>query len=192
SPDRNVAAPSTVTSPSYVTRRPFYSLYPGVTSILHDESSGFQNYHALELTAARTIGRGLTLNANYTWSKALGDVQAFSAGGLYASAVPNETATLEYGNSELSVQDRFAMMLNYSLPFGQSAHGARAAFIKGWQLNAIDVWETGQPFTVTNASPLSNTGISSDRPNQISDPNSAGSGTPIHTRTHWFNTAAFA
>ncbi|HEX5283457.1 MAG TPA: carboxypeptidase-like regulatory domain-containing protein [Bryocella sp.] len=192
SPDRNVAAPSPVTSPSFVTRRPFYSQYPGVTSMLHDETSGFQNYHALEAVLTRTIGHGLTLNANYTWSKALGDVQAFSAGGLYASAVPNETATLEYGNSELSVQNRFAMMLNYSLPFGQSAHGIQAALIKGWQLNAIDVWETGQPFTVTNSSPLSNTGISSDRPNQIADPNSAGSGAPINTRTHWFNTTAFA
>ncbi len=193
SPDRNVAAPSTVTSPSYVTRRPYYSQYPNVTSILHNETSGFQNYNALQTTLARTIGHGLTLNANYTWSKALGDVQAFSAGGLYASAVPNETATLEYGNSELSVQNRFAMMLNYSLPFGQSTHGAQAALVKGWQINAIDVWQTGQPFTVTNSSPLSNTGIGSDRPNQISDPNSAGSsGLPIHTRTHWFNTAAFA
>jgi len=193
SPDRNVAAPSTVTSPSYVTRRPFYSQYPNVTSILHNETSGFQNYHALQATLLRTIGRGLTLNANYTWSKALGDVQAFSAGGLYASAVPNETATLEYGNSELSVQNRFAMMLNYSLPFGQSASGARAALIKGWQVNAIHVWQTGQPFTVTNSSPLSNTGIGSDRPNQISDPNTpASSSLPIRNNSRWFNTAAFA
>jgi len=163
-----------------------------VTSILHNETSGFQNYHALQAILERTIGRGLTLNANYTWSKALGDVQAFSAGGLYASAVPNQTATLEYGNSELSVQNRFAMMLNYALPFGQSAHGVEAAFIKGWQVNAIVVSESGQPFTVTNSSPLSNTGIGSDRPNQIRDPNDAGSGAPIHTRFHWFNTSAFS
>lgn len=191
SPDRNVTAPSTVTSPSYITRRPFYSLYPSVTSILHDETSGFSNFNSMEFTVARNIGRGLTLNANYTWAKALGDVQAFSAGGLYASAVPSQTATLEYGNSELDVQNRFAMMLNYTLPFGQSASGVRGALIKGWQVNAIDVWETGQPFTVTNSSPLSNTGIGSDRPNQIGDPN-MGSPTPIHTITHWFNTAAFA
>src|SRR6185312_4152300 len=145
SPDRNVAAPSPVTSPSYITRRPFYSQYPGVTSILHNETSGFQNYNALQAILERTIGHGLTLNANYTWSKALGDVQAFSAGGLFASAVPNQTATLEYGNSELSVQNRFAMMLNYALPFGQSAHGAYAALVKGWQVNAIVVSESGQP-----------------------------------------------
>jgi hypothetical protein len=193
SPDRNVAAPSPVTSPSYITRRPFYSQYPGVTSILHNETSGFQNYNALQAILERTIGHGLTLNANYTWSKALGDVQAFSAGGLFASAVPNQTATLEYGNSELSVQNRFAMMLNYALPFGQSAHGAYAALVKGWQVNAIVVSESGQPFTVTNSSPLSNTGIGSDRPNQISDPNNGGSsGLPIHTLSRWFNTGAFA
>ena len=193
SPDRNAAAPSTVTSPSYITRRPFYSQYPNVTSILHNETSGFQNYNALEAILKRTIGHGLTLDTNYTWSKALGDVQGFSAGGLFASAVPSQTATLEYGNSELSVQNRFAMMLNYALPFGQSAHGARGALVKGWQVNAIAIWESGQPFTVTNASPLSNTGISSDRPNQIADPNSSGtSGLPIHTLKRWFNTAAFA
>jgi hypothetical protein len=187
SPDRNVAPPSTVTTPSYITRRPFYSLYPGVTSILHDESAGFSNYNGLEATLERTVGRGLTLNANYTWSKALGDVQGFSAGGLYASAVPSQTATLEYGPSELDVQNRFAMMLTYALPFGESAHGVRAAFLKGWGVNAIDVWETGQPFTVTNSSPQSNTGISSDRPNQIANPELSKP-----TITRWFNTSAFA
>ena len=186
SPDRNVAAPSTVTSPSYVTRRPFYALYPGVTSILHDESAGFSNFHSLEMMLQKNAGHGLVINANYTWAKALSDVQAFSAGGLYASAVPSQTATLEYGPSELDVQNRFAMMLNYQLPFGKSFSGIKAALAKGWQFNAVDVWETGQPFTVTNASPLSNTGISSDRPNQIANPEL---GNPTIAR--WFNTAAF-
>jgi hypothetical protein len=187
SPDRNAAAPSTVTSPSYITRRPFYSLYPGVTSILHDESAGFSNYNGAEVTLERTVGRGLTLNANYTWSKALGDIQGFSAGGLYASALPSQTATLEYGPSELDVQNRFAMMLTYALPFAESSHGVRAAFLKGWGVNAIDVWETGQPFTVTNSSPQSNTGIGSDRPNQIANPELSNP-----TITRWFNTSAFA
>ena len=84
-------------------------------------------------------------------------------------------------------------MLNYALPFGQSAQGAHAALVKGWQVNAIVVSESGQPFTVTNSSPLSNTGIGSDRPNQLSDPNNGGSsGLPIHTLSRWFNTGAFA
>lgn len=186
SPDRNVASPSPVTSPSFVTRRPFFSLYPSVTSILHVESAGFSNFNSLQTSIQHNVGHGLALNANYTWAKALSDVQAFSAGGLYASAVPSETATLEYGLSELDVRNRFALMLNYVLPFGQNLNGMKAVLAKGWQFNAIDVWETGQPFTVTNSSPQSNTGISSDRPNQISDPRSANPGI-----AKWFNTSAF-
>ena len=186
SPDRNVAAPSTVTSPSYITRRPFYSPYPNVTSILHDESAGFSNFNSLQAIVQKNAGHGLVLNANFTWAKALSDVQAFSAGGLYASAVPSETATLEYGPSELNVQNRFAMMLNYQLPFGQNLKGVKAVLAKDWQFNAIDVWETGQPFTVTNSSPQSNTGISSDRPNQIANPELSSP-----TISEWFNTAAF-
>jgi len=186
SPDRNAPLPSTVTSPSYITRRPFYAQFPNVTTILHSESGGFSNFHSMEATVEKNAGHGLNMRANYTWAKALSDVQAFSAGGLYTSAIPSLTSTIEYGPSELDVQNRFALMLNYQLPFGQGATGIKAGFIKGWQFNAIDVWETGQPFTVTNASPLLNTG-ETDRPNQIANPEISN-----HSISKWFNTSAFA
>ena len=186
SPDRNAPLPSEVTSPSYITRRPFYAQYPGVTTILHDESAGFSNFHSMEATVEKNAGHGLNLRANYTWAKALSDVQAFSAGGLYTSAIPTLTSTIEYGPSELDVQNRFAMMLNYQIPFGQRYTGVKGGLVKGWQFNAIDVWETGQPFTVTNASPLLNTG-EGDRPNQIANPELSHP-----TISQWFNTSAFA
>ena len=140
----------------------------------------------MEATVEKNAGHGLNLRANYTWAKALSDVQAFSAGGLYTSAIPTLTSTIEYGPSELDVQNRFAMMLNYQLPFGQSYTGFKGALVKGWQFNAIDVWETGQPFTVTNASPLLNTG-EGDRPNQIANPEISNP-----SIKQWFNTSAFA
>lgn len=179
SPDRNAPLPSPL---PVTTRRPFYAEYPNVTSILHDESAGFSNFNSLQATVEKHMGHGLDFNANYTWAKALSDVQAFSAGGLYTSAVPTMTATLEYGPSELDVQHRFALMLNYELPFGKNYNGVKGVFLKGWQFNAIDVWETGQPFTVTNASPLLNTG-EGDRPNQVANPTI--SNPSIHK---WFNT----
>ena len=182
-PDRNVAPPSSV---SYVTRRPFYSAYPNVTSIYHLESNGFSNFNSFEGTVKKDAGHGIILNANYTWAKALSDVEGYSYSGLYASAVPSQLATLEYGPSELDVQNRFALMLNYHLPFGEKYNGVKAGFVKGWQFNAIDVWETGQPFSVTNATPLSNTGISSDRPNEILNPELSNP-----TIAEWFNTSAF-
>jgi hypothetical protein len=183
SPDRNLATPSSV---SYVTRRPFYAQYPGVTSIYHLESNGFSNFNSFEGTVQKNAGHGIIMNANYTWAKALSDVQGYSQGGLYTSAVPSQMATLEYGPSELDVQNRFALMLNYHLPFGDKYNGVKAGFVKGWQLNAIDVWETGQPFSVTNASALTNTGVGSDRPNEVSNPELSKP-----TIAAWFNTLAF-
>jgi hypothetical protein len=183
SPDRNVAPPSSV---SYATRRPFYAAYPNVTSIYHLESNGFSNFNSFEGTVKKDAGHGLVLNANYTWAKALSDVEGYSYSGLFASAVPSELATLEYGPSELDVQNRFALMLNYHLPFGEKYNGVKAGFVKGWQFNAIDVWETGQPFSVTNASARSNTGIGSDRPNEVVNPELSKP-----TISEWFNTSAF-
>jgi hypothetical protein len=182
-PDRNVATPSSV---SYVTRRPFYAAYPNVTSIYHLESNGFSNFNSFEGTIKKDAGHGLVLNANYTWAKALSDVEGYSYSGLYTSAVPSQMATLEYGPSELDVQNRIAVMANYHLPFGEKYNGVKAGFVKGWQFNAIDVWETGQPFSVTNASPLSNTGVSSDRPNEITNPELSNP-----SIAKWFNTSAF-
>ncbi len=182
-PNRNVAPPSSV---SYVTRRPFYAEYPNVTTIYHVESNGFSNFNSFQGTLQKNAGHGFFLNANYTWAKALSDVVGYSGGGRFASAIPSELATLEYGPSELDVQNRFALMLNYSLPFGEKYNGVKAGFVKGWQFNAIDVWETGQPFSVGNASPLSNTGIGGDRPNELVNPELSKP-----TITEWFNTSAF-
>lgn len=185
-PDRNLALPSPITSPSYTTRRPFYNQYPLVTSINHIESNGFSNFNSLQATLQRNLGGGFYLNANYTWEKAMGDVQGYSAGGLYTSAEPSQMATLEYGLSELDIQQRFALMLNYKLPFGQKLTGVKAVLAKGWQFNAIDEWQTGMPFTVSNSVAQSNTGVSSDRPDQIANPILAHP-----TNSQWFNTAAF-
>lgn len=187
SPDVNLGPLGQRTAGAYATLRPFYSKFPGVTDIYSIQSNGFSNYNSLQTTVVKQTSYGLTLQANYTWAHALGDVQGFSTGGLFTSADPAHTATVEYGNSELDVRDRFAMMLNYRMTFADRLTGLAGVIAKGWQANAIDVWETGQPFSVVNSSPLTNTGVSSDRPNQLLNPH-------VKTKTinAWFNTAAFA
>jgi hypothetical protein len=137
-------------------------------------------------TLEHRLSHGLTANLNYTWSHAIGDFQSYSNGGTYYSAVAAQTATLERGNSDLDIRHRIALMLNYEMPFGRSLEGWKGGLAKGWHFNAVNVWETGSPFTVLNSSPRSNTGVGSDRPNRVADvsvvdPTIAG----------WFNTAAF-
>jgi hypothetical protein len=170
----------------FVTRRPFNTQLPNVTSIQILSSEGYQNYNGLQASLRQRLAGGVTVNANYTWSHAIGDVVGFSTNGLYTSAVPSQTATLERGNSDLDIRNRFTIMLNYVLPFGSNLHGWQGIVGKGWQFNAIDVWETGAPLSVVNATPESNTGIASDRPNQIAD---ARLSNP--SINEWFNTSAF-
>jgi hypothetical protein len=183
SPDLDLASPGPT---SYVTRRPYYSVLPNVTSLPNIQSNGYNNYHGLQVTLQRRLSKGLTANANYTWSHTIGDTVGFSQGGLYTSVLPYQTGKLERGNSDLDVRQRFVLMANYALPFGSSLTGWRGGLLKGWQINAIDVWQTGFPFSVVNASPESNTGIGSDRPNQNADPMLANP-----TIQEWFNRLAF-
>jgi hypothetical protein len=84
------------------------------------------------------------------------------------------------------MRHRFTLMLVYQLPFGATLHGWTGALAKGWQFNAIDVWETGFPFSVVNASPKSNTGVGSDRPNELGNANLDN---PSLSR--WFDTSMF-
>ena len=126
-PDRNVAAPSTVTSPSYVTRRPFYALYPGVTSILHDESAGFSNFHSLEMMLQKNAGHGLVINAKLpAWAKALSDVQAFSAGGAGTRArCLHKRQPWSMGRANWTFRIAFAMMLKSRFRLARALAGSK-------------------------------------------------------------------
>ena len=187
SPNVNLGPLGLSTAGAYTTLRPFYSKYPNLTDIFNEQSNGFSNFNSLQVSMVKRTGHGVTAQANYTWAHALGDIQGFSAGGLFTSADPVHTSTVEYGNDELDVRNRIAMMLTYRLIAGDKFSGWRAVLGKGWQANAIDVWETGQPFSVVNSSPRTNTGVGSDRPNQLRGPHVA-----VRTNAKWFDTTAFA
>ena len=168
-------------------QRPFYSQFPGVTDIYNIESNGYANFHSLQSTLVKRMGHGVSLQANYTWEHALGDNVGFSAGGLFTSADPLNTKTVEYGNSELDVRDRFAMMLNYRAPFGEHLHGVGAVVRRGGSSMRLTcgrrVSRSPSPTPVHGT----NTGVGTDRPNQLRVPHVA-----TKTLAKWFDTTAFA
>jgi hypothetical protein len=182
-PNINLAPPSTL---PFATRRPYYSRLPNITDIAMVSSFGGTNYNAMLWTVERRLSRGLALSANYTWAHSTGDFQSYSSGGSYTSPIVSDWRKLEWGNTDLDIRHRVAVMLNYTLPFGQNLKGVPGAIGKGWHVNAIEVWQTGNYFSVVNASPRSNTGVSSDRPNMLRNPNISD-----QTLQKWFDTTAF-
>jgi len=188
-PDLDLAPPNAAGGANAAliqSKRPYYAALPAVTSLPHIMSEGFSNYEALQTTAVRRLSRGLTGQAAYTYSHNISDTVGYSQGGLYTSVLPLQTAKLETGNSDFDLRHRFTLMLNYALPFGQSFTGYKKAFLGGWQFNAIDVWETGFPFSVVNSVTVSGTGGGSERPNQLRNPNKVD-----HSISKWFDTTAF-
>ena len=52
--------------------------------------------------------------------------------------------------SRRGLRNRFALSLNYELPFGKDLTGAKKLALGGWQVNTIAVWETGKDFSIFN------------------------------------------
>ncbi len=170
--------------------RRFHATVPNVTSIPLLTSNAISNYHAMQAVLKRRYSKGLDLQVTYTLARLLDDAETISNnGGNGFGSLAENIPTLEYGNGNLDVRHRFTGTFNYTLPFGQKAHGFAGALAKGWQANGLIVWNTGMPFSETNANNRSGTRPSttnSDRPNQV------GSGRVDHpTIARWFNTSDF-
>jgi hypothetical protein len=186
-PNINVAPPQPPPLNSYVTKRPYYNVLPTVTGIYMVESFGATNYDALMTTVEHRLSHGLAFIGSYLWGHSTGDFQSYSTGGAYYSAIPSQYGKLEWGNTDLDIRQRFALMLNYALPLARNLTGWEGVAFNGWHVNAIAVYQTGSPFSVVNSTPMSNTGVSSDRPNVVGNPYLTNP-----TIREWFNPAAFA
>jgi hypothetical protein len=166
-------------------------------------SGGVSNYNGLQASFQRRFTKGLAIDANYTWAKALSDISGFSEQGDqgWSNALPTNIRATEYGNSEDDIQNRFALSLNYELQYGKEFTGIKKAFLAGWDTNMITVWQSGKPFSIvesgsgadnpdgfgfSNRAVPQNSG-GSDRPDTIMDPRLGHK-----TLSEFFDTAAFA
>jgi hypothetical protein len=108
-------------------------------------------YNALQLTANKTLSRGLTLQTSYTFSKSVDDISSFSSGD---SQLPNRQYSLDRsidrGLSDFDTRHRFSANYLYSLPFGKGQRwlpsGPLAVVFGDWRLGGILSMRTGTPF----------------------------------------------
>jgi hypothetical protein len=155
---------------------------------------GWEKYHALTLTLTQRAWRGLVLDSNYTFSKALDD--ASNPGSNNAgSNLPQDPANFaaEKGLSDFDHRHRFVTSFHYELPFLKNSSSWMSTVFGGWQVGGIYTLESGSPFTVNLTSDVANNGEPtatqsniSERPNLVCNPNN-GPKTP----QQWFNTSCF-
>jgi hypothetical protein len=179
-----------------------------------NNSIGHARYDSLQIKAETKSARhGLYALLGYTWSRnfdsGLTDGLGTNPGALYYP-LPG-TSKLDWGLSQLNLNDSFTASVLYDLPFGKgkaygnNLGGAGNAILGNWQVDVIERATAGFPlFVVDTSNPsgvdFSYNGLTVERPNEVGDPNKAGTvaanptcnaPTQIHTKSAWFNQCAF-
>jgi len=187
-----------------------------------NNSIGSARYDSLQVKAETKSARhGLYALVGYTYSRnfdsGFTDGLGTNAGALYWP-LPG-TKRLDWGLSQLNLNNVFTASILYDLPFGKGKRygsnwsGATNTLLGHWQVNLIERAESGFPLFVVDSDNadifpgaagdsgtfFNYNGFSFNRPNQVGDPNKGGpepGGTncpaKVHTLQNWFNPCAFA
>src|SRR5215470_818957 len=173
-------------------RRPFFGVRPTLADVTWAVSDGLGAYHAFQFSAEKRLTHGLSGLLSYTWGHSI-DTVGQSFGGGAEGPLPQDPRNrrADRGNSPFDIRHRLTIAWNYALPFGKGrrwlSDGGLAEYaLGGWQVNGINTFQTGLPYTPTANSPTVNTGTGS-RPNRTGDGK-----LDDPTVDRWFDTSAFA
>lgn len=147
----------------------FFQPFPQFTGALNViDTNDFSTYHGLETQISRRVGRGLLMQASYTFAKSL-DTRSFdpaftiagrTTSGTNASPaaantpLDNRDRSINYARSDFDRRHALQGYAVYDLPFGRgkrflgSAPGAVNQIVGGWELASSFILQSGRPFTV--------------------------------------------
>ncbi|MBT9332371.1 TonB-dependent receptor domain-containing protein [Paracidobacterium acidisoli] len=171
---------------------------------------GNYTYNALQVQLTKRYGAGLTVLANYTWSKNLTDADADyapqeawnggSPAGLYNPANPKDVKSY----SEFDQPQNAKIAYTYELPVGKgkkvlgSTNKAVDLAVGGWTIGGLVAYSTGFPLSVTESNWTSGifagqaTGAQ-NRPNMVAGADVSGfrGGKYVFGQSRKVNPAAF-
>jgi hypothetical protein len=112
-------------------------------------SGGYDSYNALQTQLVRRSNNGLTLSAQYTFSKSFGN----SSGSNEARTVGDQfDYNYDLGYNLFDVRHAFNLSALYELPFGRNKHylsgGIGEAVLGNWQLGTIVSARSGVPVEI--------------------------------------------
>jgi hypothetical protein len=176
--------------------QPLNVRFPGrnAPTTLYD---GFANSHydSLQTSLKRRFSNGLQMQANYTWSKAMGLV---NLGGDNDSGLAiNDPAFRNLNRAVLNIDTPHNIQFSggYELPLGKgrrwlSDNRLASAFAGGWQLSWLFGAFSGTPFSVTASGTSLNAPNNTQRADQVKAEVKKLGGIGLGTR--YYDTTAFA
>ena len=165
---------------------------PGLGFVVPSTSLGYGNYNAAFFTVKMNGWHGLTLQNNFTWSKALGTgavIQATSESG----AVDSFNLRQQYGPQLFDRRLVDALFMVYQPPFYRGQNGLVGHILGGWIFSPIFTTGSGAPLFCGTSSSFPESGYSGSQEFGAGDSNTefnpancvptsyAGTGASVHT-----------
>jgi hypothetical protein len=125
---------------------------PRFGAVTQLSTGAYSNYHGLQLSAERRMGRGIKGQVNYTLSRCRDQVSnggflQFSAGGIL-SPLPGDLAR-DNGPCDYDIRHNLTAQYVYVLPVKVRSH--RLGYVlNGWQVSGTAFWHSGIPFSVVS------------------------------------------
>ncbi len=156
------------------------------------------NYNSLQVSVTKHLTTSLGFLAAYTFSKAIGYIDANGPGAYYTSVQDYYNRKLDRSITEFSTPHQFKLTWVYETPFGKGRHwnlGWANAVLGGWQFAGIHNYSSGLPFQVTYSGLSIPVGFAPNiRPDVVSSDVTLGgapSKTDFSNGTPYLNPAAF-
>jgi hypothetical protein len=119
------------------------------------ENLGHSSYNAMLVSLNRRFRQGFNLQASYTWSKTLTDADStipfsYVSGNQLEQGQGSGNLKLDKAVSAQDTHQQFSLSYLYQLPFGKGRkflndNRALDLLIGGWQVGAIQRYQSGQP-----------------------------------------------
>lgn len=104
------------------------------------------SYNAFLLTLKHTWTSGLTVAANYRYSKSL-DVVSYGGPGFVTNEIWPQNWKLDYGPSDYNAPNDLVVWGSYVLPIARHAQGLEREALGGWQIGGVMTMHSGFPWT---------------------------------------------
>jgi Carboxypeptidase regulatory-like domain/TonB dependent receptor len=172
--------------------------------IFSTNNLGGQNYQGIELEATHRMGRGLSYQANYSWTHNISDAQgdaptAFQGETRYGLADLNRfDISANRGNVVGTRRQRLLVVGTYELPFGKGRQWLNSSpvvggILGGWNVNTITLLQTGPYLTPTDSITADQTNTDPAGDGSIVRPDRVGNPIPANrSASNYFNFNAFA
>jgi len=190
SPDINYPANSPGATSSNVNNRRPYDVGQ-ISTINLMESNAAAAYNAFHLGVKKSMGRRLSINAFYTFSKSLASAQ-MDGQSTNGSAQDFNNLALDRGRSDYDQRHNAVAAIIWNVSYYHGQTHALEHLLNGWVLSPIVTLGSGLPFTVTSGKDNNLDGLTTDRANLVGDPILDPHRSRAAVTAEWFNIGAFA